>query len=60
MEDTVVAQRFLRPRTVELWDPAKGGEVLSKVFPSLAGLESPVAHPPHCVTHSLPGELLPA
>lgn len=33
MDDTVVAQRFLRPRTVELWDPAKGGEVLSQSIP---------------------------
>lgn len=32
-EDTVVAQRFLRPRgcgAVELWDPAEGGEVFPK------------------------------
>lgn len=31
MDDTVMAQRFLRPRTVELWDPAEGREVLSQI-----------------------------
>lgn len=36
MDETVVAQRFLRPKgceAVELWDPAQGGEVLSQGSP---------------------------